>query len=112
MRIAFPAVLVRPPAQDDHGDADHGDADAAACSLQAAAEARAAPPRQSTHHHALIRALVAAWDAEVPCGVLRALEPGADERPEAAGTACVERLCEARERYAQVFVAEGLALAD
>jgi hypothetical protein len=69
---------------------------------------------QRTEYRTLVAALVADWEAELPCGVLLALEPtAADARaPHALGAARCERLHAAREAYAQAFAREGLRLED
>ena len=69
---------------------------------------------QRAEYRTLVAALVAEWEAELPCGVLLALEPtAADARaPHALGAARCERLHAAREAYAQAFAREGLRLED
>ena len=69
---------------------------------------------QRTEYRMLVAALVAEWEAELPCGVLLALEPtAADARaPHSLGAARCERLHAAREAYAQAFAREGLRLED
>ena len=69
---------------------------------------------QRTEYRTLVAALVAEWEAELPCGVLLALEPtAADARaPHSLGAARCERLHAAREAYAQAFAREGLRLED
>ena len=60
------------------------------------------------------RRRAAAWEAEVPCGVLLALEPtAADARaPHALPGRRLERLHAARAHYARVFAHEGLELEE
>ena len=69
---------------------------------------------QRAEYRSLVAVLVADWEAELPCGVLLALEPTvADARaPHALGAARCERLHAAREAYAQTFAREGLKLDD
>ena len=69
---------------------------------------------QRAEYRTLVAALAAEWEAELPCGVLLALEPtAADARaPHALGAARCERLHAAREAYAQAFAREGLRLED
>ena len=70
--------------------------------------------KQRAEYRALVGALVDAWEAEVPSGVLLALEPtAADARaPHALAGHRLERLNAAQRHYAQVFAREGLALED